>query len=55
MTTLTDLKLTQKQILTIWKLLGEKQKEQVMKGEYTIFNRSTEMELYQLFLREYIK
>jgi uncharacterized Zn finger protein len=47
----TELNLTQQEIKAIRKLLLKKQKEQIWNEEYTIFERSIEMELYQLFTR----
>lgn len=47
----TELNLTQEEIRAIRKLLLKKQKEQIWNEEFTIFERSVEMELYQLFTR----
>ena len=47
----TELNLTQEEIKAIVKLLSKKQSEQICNEEYTIFDRSIEMDLYQLFLR----
>ena len=47
----TELNLTQQEIKSIRLLLLKKQKEQIWNEEYTIFERSIEMELYQLFTR----
>jgi len=45
----TQLNLSQGEIKAIRKLLLKKQEEQITDGEYGIFNKSIEMELYQLF------
>ena len=47
----TQLNLTQEEIKAIRELLLKKQSEQIWNEEYTIFERSIEMELYQLFTR----
>ena len=47
----TELNLTQEEIRAIRKLLLKKQKEQIWNEEFTIFDRSVDMELYQLFTR----
>tara|TARA_Y100000593_G_scaffold78591_1_gene146062 strand:+ start:472 stop:630 length:159 start_codon:yes stop_codon:yes gene_type:complete len=47
----TQLNLTQEEIKSIRKLLLRKQQEQMMNGEFGMFKRSIEMDLYQLFTK----
>jgi hypothetical protein len=47
----TQLNLTQQEIKSIWKLLSKKQREQIENEGCGIFNKSIEMELYQLFTK----